>query len=105
MLADQFVKNYNAWLTIVRSLISGVPTMPKIDPNATPEEVWDILLRTHKQAQKVWQEQVGDPNDIAFPDPFADCEDDRRRQWVISAGTTQAAMDEYREEFGGVCHV
>lgn len=103
ILVDQFVKGYNEWVRIVDNLLGGVPSLPEIDPNATPEEVWDMILPVQEAAQKAWQEQVGDPNDITIPDPFADCEDERQRKWVISAATTQEAMDKHREVFGDVC--
>jgi hypothetical protein len=103
MLLEQFLKDYAGWLDIIRNLISDVPRLPDIDPNASPEEVWDILYEVHKQAQEAWQEQVGDPNGITFPDPFADCEDDRRSKWLMSAATTEESVDKYREVFGDRC--
>ena len=102
-LLDHFLKDYAAWLDVIRNLISGVPVLPDIDPKSSPEEVWDILYDVHKMAQDAWQEQVGDPNGITFPDPFADCDDERRRKWLISASTTEESVDKYREVFDDRC--
>ena len=105
MLRDHFVKDFTEWLAIIRNLISGVPVLPDIDPKSSPEEVWDILHDVHKQAQQAWQEQVADPNGITCPDLFADCEDDRRSKWLISAARTRDIdiVMKHRELFGDRC--
>ena len=102
LIIDQYLHEFNEWIKIFGSGSSNDISLPNIDPNASPEEIWDVLRASHEQAQKAWQEEIGNPNDI-MPHSSANCSDERRNQWVISLGTTQSVMDQYEETFGDVC--